>query len=77
MLLFFFLSTVLPVAILKFAPVYYTPLMFIRVHEQKKEGKKVKLEHQWVALQEIAHPLVQAVVASEDNRFLRHKGFDF
>ena len=77
MLLFFFLSTGLLVLILKFVPVYYTPLMFIRIHEQKKEGGKVKLEHQWTPLSEIARPLVQAVVASEDNRFLTHKGFDF
>jgi monofunctional biosynthetic peptidoglycan transglycosylase len=77
MLLFFFLFSVLAVVVLKFVPVYYTPLMFIRMYEQKKDGKKVKLEHKWVPLQEIAHPLVQAVVASEDNRFLIHQGFDF
>jgi monofunctional biosynthetic peptidoglycan transglycosylase len=74
---FFFLSSVLCVVILKFVPVYYTPLMLIRIYEQMKDGRQVKLEHKWVTLPEIAHPLVQAVVASEDNRFLTHKGFDF
>ncbi|MDR1937655.1 MAG: monofunctional biosynthetic peptidoglycan transglycosylase [Tannerellaceae bacterium] len=72
-----FLSGLLAVVVLRFVPVYYTPLMFIRMYEQKKEGKPVKLEHQWTPLAEIAHPLVLAVVASEDNRFPAHGGFDF
>jgi monofunctional biosynthetic peptidoglycan transglycosylase len=72
-----FLSSLLAVVIMRFVPVYYTPLMFIRMYEQKKEGKPVKLEHRWTPLAEIAHPLVLAVVASEDNRFLTHGGFDF
>jgi monofunctional biosynthetic peptidoglycan transglycosylase len=51
--------------------------MFIRLYDQKKEGKETKLEHQWVPLPEIAHSLVLAVVSSEDNLFMTHKGFDF
>jgi monofunctional biosynthetic peptidoglycan transglycosylase len=70
-------ASVLAVVALKFVPVYYTPLMFIRMYEQKKEGVKVRLEHRWTPLERIAQPLVQAVVASEDNRFLTHSGFDF
>lgn len=60
----------------KYIPVYYTPLMFIRVFEQFQDGKKVKLSHTWTPLDKIAQPLVQAVVASEDNLFLDHNGFD-
>jgi len=51
--------------------------MLIRVYEQKKAGEKAKLQHKWVPLSKIAQPLVQAVVASEDNLFLEHNGFDF
>lgn len=76
-LLFLLLFSVLSVIVFKFIPVYYTPLMFIRMYEQKKAGKDAKLEHKWVSVSKIAQPLVQAVVASEDNLFLEHKGFDF
>ena len=60
----------------KFIPVYYTPLMFIRVYEQVRDSKSIKLEHKWMPLKQIAQPLAQAVVASEDNLFLDHDGFD-
>ncbi|WP_106827974.1 monofunctional biosynthetic peptidoglycan transglycosylase [Parabacteroides pacaensis] len=75
--LFLFIFSVLIVVVYKFVPVYYTPIMFIRLYEQAKEGKKMKLEHQWVPLSQISQSLVQAVVASEDNLFLDHNGFDF
>lgn len=71
-----FLASLLAVVIYKFVPVYYTPLMFIRLYEQYRDGKPFKLEHKWVPVNEIAQPLVQAVVASEDNLFLDHHGFD-
>lgn len=77
LLLFFFVSTILAVVVYKFVPVYYTPLMFIKSHEQKKAGKTGKINHIWVPLDKIAQPLVQAVVASEDNLFEEHNGFDF
>ncbi|MDD2437138.1 MAG: monofunctional biosynthetic peptidoglycan transglycosylase [Massilibacteroides sp.] len=76
LLIFLFISSVLAVVAYRFIPVYYTPLMFIRLYEQKKDGKTIKLRHQWVPLSQIAQPLVQAVVASEDNLFLEHNGFD-
>ncbi len=75
-LLFIFLSLFF-VVLYKFVPVPYTPLMLIRTVEQLKEGKKVRTEHRWVPLSEISQNLVQAVVASEDNLFLAHDGFDF
>lgn len=75
--LLLFMFSILQVIILKFIPVFYTPLMFIRMYEQKKADKEIKLEHKWVSIDKIAQPLMQAVVASEDNRFLTHKGFDF
>lgn len=75
-LLFLFLFSLLMVVAYKFIPVYYTPLMFIRMYEQQKEGKETKLQHKWVPLSQIAQPLVQAVVSSEDNLFMDHNGFD-
>ena len=34
----FFASTILSVVALRWLPVYYTPLMFIRLAQQKSEG---------------------------------------
>lgn len=76
LLIFLFISSILAVVAYKYIPVYYTPLMIMRLYEQKKEGDKFKLQHQWVPLSQIAQPLVQAVVASEDNLYLEHNGFD-
>ena len=76
LLLFLFISSLLAVVAYKFVPVYYTPLMFIRMYEQFQDGKPFKLEHKWVPMKKIAQPLAQAVVASEDNLFLDHHGFD-
>lgn len=75
-LIFLFLSSIIAVVAYKFIPVYYTPLMFIRLFEQFQAGKTLTLEHKWVPVSKIAQPLVQAVVASEDNLFLEHNGFD-
>ena len=75
-LIFFFTSTILSVVILKYIPVYITPLMLIRAVEQMIDGKSPRISHHWVPLEEISHNLPQAVMASEDNLFLKHKGFD-
>lgn len=70
-------STILSVVALRFIPVYFTPLMFIRLAEQKAEGKPFALHHKWVSLKEISPNLPIAVMASEDQRFLTHHGFDY
>ena len=76
-IIFFFVFSILQVIIFKYIPVYFTPLMIIRCIEQKKEDKKIVWEHQWVSLDKISAYLPQAVVASEDNLFMDHSGFDF
>lgn len=76
LLLFLFLFSLIAVVGYKFIPVYYTPLMFIRSYEQYRSDRPVKIDHTWVPLEQIAQPLVQAVVASEDNLFPEHHGFD-
>ena len=75
-LIFFFTSTILAVVILKYIPVYITPLMFIRCVEQMIDGEAPQINHRWVPLEKISHNLAQAAMASEDNLFLQHKGFD-
>lgn len=73
----FFASTILSVVALRWLPVYFTPLMFIRLAQQVDEGKSMTLHHHWVPLDEISPSLPVAVMASEDARFLEHHGFDY
>mgnify|MGYP002525683906 CR=1 FL=1 len=73
----FFASTILSVVALRWLPVYFTPLMFIRLAQQVDEGKSMTLHHHWVPLEEISTSLPIAVMASEDARFLEHHGFDY
>ena len=73
----FFASTILSVVVLRWVPVYYTPLMFIRVAQQKSDGRDAILHHQWVPLEDIAPSLSHAVIASEDAHFMEHHGFDY
>lgn len=77
MVVAFFGSTILAVVTLRFMPVYFTPLMFIRVGQQITSGESIKLKHHWVSIDEIAKDMPLAVMSSEDQRFLMHHGFDF
>lgn len=77
MVVAFFGTTILSVVLLRFLPVYFTPLMFIRLVQQGDRGEELRLHHRWVSLDEISPYLPQAVMASEDQRFLVHHGFDF
>ena len=73
----FFGSTILAVVALRFVPVFFTPLMFIRCGQQMAEGKKLKLDHHWVSMSKISPSMPVAVMASEDANFLNHHGFDY
>ena len=73
----FFASTILSVAVLRWVPVWFTPLMFIRLGEQVSAGQSMTLHHHWVPIEEISPSLPTAVMASEDARFLEHHGFDY
>jgi monofunctional biosynthetic peptidoglycan transglycosylase len=64
--------SVVMVVVYKYVPVYYTPLMFIRLYE----GGADKAEHRWIPAGQISQSMIQAVVASEDNLFMEHQGFD-
>lgn len=72
-----FITSILSVIIYRFIPVYCTPLMFIRTFQQIAKGEKVKLYHQWISIDEMPENLKIAVIASEDQKFLEHNGFDY
>jgi len=69
-------TSILAVIVFRFVPVYFTPLMIIRSVEAVKEGKVPKIKKDWVSIDAVSQNMVQAVVASEDNLFMEHHGFD-
>ncbi len=75
--LIFFAASFLITLVFRWIPVPITPLMLIRWGQQLSEDKKMKLEKDWVALEDICPHLQLAVVCSEDQNFLKHNGVDF
>ena len=73
----FFGLSVLLVVFFKFVPVPFTPLMGIRIIENKLDKKPIYFEHNWEPIENISMNLQKAVIASEDGTFLHHHGFDF
>lgn len=47
------------------------------VQQALSDDRKVRLEKDWVDIEDISPNMIRAVVAAEDNRFLSHDGFDF
>lgn len=74
--LWFFIITVGWVLVLRFVPVFVTPLMVICYFEPNHSSKST-LTKKWVPIQKISPKIVTAVVASEDDLFLEHQGFSF
>ncbi len=72
-LLGLFLFSIMIVVIYKWVPVPFTPLMVIRYFENPGEP----VEHDWVPIEDISRHLQLAVIASEDQNFANHSGFDF
>tara|TARA_R110002126_G_scaffold180722_4_gene329520 strand:+ start:605 stop:1348 length:744 start_codon:yes stop_codon:yes gene_type:complete len=75
--LWFIGVSVFLVVFFKFVPVPITPLMAIRVFENKVTGNEIYFSHDWEPLENISVNLQKAVIASEDGTFLIHNGFDF
>ena len=69
----FLATSILAVVAYRFIPVYITPLMVIRCFEKGE----LKMHHHWVAMDDISRHMPVAVMASEDQRFLLHHGFDY
>ncbi|SMO64061.1 monofunctional biosynthetic peptidoglycan transglycosylase [Solitalea koreensis] len=75
--LWFFTISILWVIIYRFIPVPITLLQMERCFEQKMAGKEMKLDKDWVAFDKISENLPRAVIASEDQLFMEHMGFDW
>lgn len=72
----FVAGSVALVALLRYVPVRYTPLMAVRAVQHRNEEGFRTIRH-WRSLSEISPEMVKAVIASEDNRFDNHRGFDW
>ncbi|MGB8375290.1 MAG: monofunctional biosynthetic peptidoglycan transglycosylase, partial [Salegentibacter sp.] len=68
----FLVISILLVLLFKWLPIPLTPLMLIRYFEHPDEN----IRHEWVPMEEISPKLQLAVVASEDQNFMKHSGFD-
>ncbi len=75
--LWFLAISIVLVILFRWIPIYVTPLMVIRMVEQKMDDKEAKLDKTWVPLEKISPHLQLAVVCSEDQNYLKHRGFDF
>ncbi len=72
----FLVLSVLWVTLLKWVPVYVTPLMIKRSIEYRSD-KDFHTRKSWRPLEEISPEMVKAVITSEDNLYAQHNGFSW
>lgn len=72
----FFGSSLFFVVLYRFVNPPLTPLMAIRYTQHVFNGETPRLAKEWVAINKISSNMIRAVVASEDNLFMEHNGFD-
>lgn len=73
----FFVASILQVLIFKWLPPIITPIMvFDKVESFFEKEKEFDLQYQWKPIEEISPYMALAVIASEDQRFAEHFGFD-
>lgn len=72
----FFGSTILAVLLFSFINPPLTPLMVKRAFVRDSKGHFAGIHKDWVSYRHISPNMIQAVVASEDNRFAEHFGID-
>lgn len=64
------------VVLFKYVPVPVTPLMMIRYFEETNKQPQKLWKHDWISIDNISKKMQLAVVCSEDQKFLKHNGFD-
>lgn len=73
----FVVITNIMVFVFRFVDPPLTPLMLIRATEQWSDNKPMKIRHDWKPVDEISENMQLAVLASEDQKFFDHAGFDW
>lgn len=77
LVLIFFVGSIFIVILYRWGPVYITPLMIIRSVEHIFSGEFPRMNKIWVPIEKISPNMYRAVMASEDQSFVYHNGFDF
>ncbi|MDD2658434.1 MAG: monofunctional biosynthetic peptidoglycan transglycosylase [Methylococcales bacterium] len=76
-LLFFVSASIIVVMLLRFLPVPTTAFMLFRHYEDLIDEHSFKpIQYQWVSAKKISPNASSAVIASEDQHFYQHFGFD-
>lgn len=76
--LFFITSSLLSVVLLSHIPVTVSVFMLYRHAEYFQQHRSFKtIDYRWVKNEQISRYAFSAVIASEDQRFFSHHGFDF
>ncbi|MBK7951422.1 MAG: monofunctional biosynthetic peptidoglycan transglycosylase [Deltaproteobacteria bacterium] len=75
--LFLIVMPAVPVTLFRFVPPPASAMMLKRWVDARIEGRVFDLDYDWTPREEIARSLRRAVVASEDQRFYDHAGFDW
>ena len=76
-ILYFLVGSVIWVTVLKFVPVWFTPFMLVRKVEAIADGRSSKIYSDWTPIDDMSKEAPLSVVASEDQLFPEHWGFDF
>ncbi len=77
LILFLFLLSIGSVVLYRYVPVPITPLMIKNTLSAVFKGKAATFHHDWVPIEKMPSHLAYAVIASEDQRFYQHNGFDW
>jgi monofunctional glycosyltransferase len=72
-----FQVTLFFIILYRMMPVPITPLHLVRVYEQIRAEKTIKLQKDWKSIDYISDKFCLAVITSEDVKFIQHYGFDF
>ena len=75
--LYFIVGSIGMTIVLKWVPIWITPTMIERKLEAIFKGKESEIYYDWTSYNNISTEMALAVVASEDQRFPTHFGFDF
>ncbi len=75
--MWFLIISIVSTIIFRWVPIPVTPFMLKRCIQQKWNGQEMRLEKDWVPLEEISPHLQLAVVCCEDQNYRLHYGFDF
>jgi len=76
-ILYFFAGSLIWVTVLKFLPIWFTPYMLDQKVTAWFDGRSGKIYSTWKPIEKMSKEAPLSVIASEDQLFPQHWGFDF